>query len=203
MPDFLLEEQYDSATACGLDEAGRGPLAGPVVAACVYVPHTKKTLPFWNNVNDSKKISAQKREDLFKHIIEHCHYGIAEVSVTEIDKINILQASLLAMKRSYEQLTPAPSIALIDGNKPPLLSCKMQCVIKGDSKSLSIAAASILAKVTRDNIMKEIDQEFPCYGWYKNAGYGTKQHIKAIKTHGITDYHRKSFAPIRQYLEAA
>ncbi len=202
-PDFSLEDACDGPT-CGLDEAGRGPLAGPVVAACVYVPEENKGLSFWDHVTDSKKLTARRREALFEEIVKHCVYGIAEVSVEEIDEINILQASLLAMKRAYLMLpSPAPSFALIDGNKAPSLPCVTQTVVKGDSRSFSIAAASILAKVTRDRTMTTLDDKFPHYGWAKNAGYGTKQHRDAIQTHGITAHHRKSFAPVRNYLDAA
>lgn len=194
---FDLEQNY-AGPSCGLDEAGRGPLAGPVVAACVYVPVEKRGLGFWAEVNDSKKLTAKKRDSLFDHIREHCIYGIAEASVDEIDQMNILRASLLAMKRSFDVMGGQPEwIALVDGNQKPPLSCTIQTVIKGDSISLSIAAASILAKVTRDRVMEDLCRQYPMYGWSKNAGYGTALHLSALRDHGITAHHRKSFAPLK------
>ena len=194
---FDLETSL-ATPVCGLDEAGRGPLAGPVVAACVYVPPEKRSLDFWSQVNDSKKLSAKKRDVLFDLIREHCLCGIAESSVAEIDSMNILRASLLAMKRSFEAIHADESwIALVDGNQRPPLPCTIQTVIKGDSISFSIAAASILAKVTRDRIMNDLCAQYPMYGWSKNAGYGTALHMNALQTHGATIHHRKSFAPVR------
>lgn len=197
---FDLESQF-SGPVCGLDEAGRGPLAGPVVAACVYIPEDARKESFWARVNDSKKLSEKKRETLYDLIIAHTSYGIAESTVEEIDQINILQASLLAMSRSLDLMKAnfnvTPEIALVDGNQKPKLPCRIQTVVKGDSISLSIAAASILAKVTRDRIMGELCQKFPIYGWSQNAGYGTASHLRAISEYGITDHHRRSFAPVK------
>lgn len=186
---------------CGLDEAGRGPLAGPVVAACVYIPEEVRKEKFWGQVNDSKKLTEKKRAALYDLIVAHTHYGIAQSSVAEIDEINILQASLLAMSRSLDLMAKdfnsVPDMALVDGNRKPKLPCRIQTVVKGDGISLSIAAASILAKVTRDRIMKKLCQEFPVYGWSRNAGYGTAEHLRAINDYGVTDHHRQSFAPVR------
>lgn len=200
---FELENKFLSPV-CGLDEAGRGPLAGPVVAACVYIPEDIRKESYWSYVNDSKKLSKNKRDELFDLITKYTAYGIAQSSVEEIDQINILQASLLAMKRSLETMTSnfnlTPSVALVDGNQKPKLSCQIQTVVKGDSVSLSIAAASILAKVTRDRIMQELCAQYPLYGWSRNAGYGTAIHLAAIQAHGITTHHRKSFAPVRAAL---
>lgn len=194
---FDLEHHY-TLPVCGLDEAGRGPLAGPVVAACVFVPVEKRGLGFWDDVNDSKKLTAKKRDTLFDYIREHCFYGIAEASVDEIDQMNILRASLLAMKRSFEVMGGKGEwVALVDGNQKPPLPCTIQTVIKGDSISRSIAAASILAKVTRDRVMEDLCRQYPMYGWSKNAGYGTALHLSALREHGITAHHRKSFAPIK------
>lgn len=194
---FKLEMRY-TGLVCGLDEAGRGPLAGPVVAACVYVPPEKRTLDFWSQVNDSKKLTAKKRDMLFDLIREHCVFGIAEASVDEIDSMNILQASLLAMKRSFEAIRAGHDwVALVDGNQKPPLPCTIQTVIKGDSISLSIAAASILAKVTRDRVMHDLCALFPQYGWSNNAGYGTAVHMAALHEYGPTTHHRQSFAPVR------
>lgn len=195
---FDLENGYAPPT-CGLDEAGRGPLAGPVVAACVYVSPEVREMDFWAQVNDSKKLSAKKRDMLFDLIRAHCTYGIAECSAAEIDSMNILRASLLAMRRAFDACGGgADWVALVDGNQKPPLPCTIQTVIRGDSTSLSIAAASILAKVTRDRIMAALCTQYPMYGWSKNAGYGTKTHLEALRAHGVTEHHRKSFAPCSQ-----
>lgn len=199
-PDISFEDRFDGIV-CGLDEAGRGPLAGPVVAACVYIPAAARRESFWSQVNDSKKLSGKKRVALYDLIVSHTHYGIAEASTQEIDEINILQASLLAMSRSLDAMSSSfsinPALALVDGNRAPKLSCAVQTVVKGDSISLSIAAASILAKVTRDRIMNDLCRKFPVYGWSRNAGYGTAEHLQAINDHGVTNHHRRSFAPVR------
>ncbi len=204
-PSLDLELAH-GGLVCGLDEAGRGPLAGPVLAACVYIPPDARAESFWSQVNDSKKLSEKKRDMLFDLIITHTHYGIAEASAQEIDEINILQASLLAMTRSLDVMCSsfgvAPALALVDGNRKPKLSCAVQTVVKGDSISLSIAAASILAKVTRDRVMNDLCQKFPMYGWSRNAGYGTAEHLRAINDHGVTHHHRRSFAPVRLAVSA-
>ncbi len=204
-PSFDLELAH-GGLVCGLDEAGRGPLAGPVVAACVYIPTEARGESFWALVNDSKKLSEKKRDMLYDLIVAHTHYGIAEASTEEIDEINILQASLLAMSRSLNVMCSsfnvAPALALVDGNRKPKLSCAVQTVVKGDSISLSIAAASILAKVTRDRVMNDLCQKFPMYGWSRNAGYGTAEHLRAMNDHGVTAHHRRSFAPVRSLVSA-
>ncbi len=200
MPDFTLENTI-KGQVCGLDEVGRGPLAGPVIASCVFIED--QTLRVFEEVNDSKKLSAKKREDLYTHITRHCRYGLGECSVEEIDDINILQASLLAMERAYEDMGVICAHALIDGNKSPRLSCPTTTVIKGDTISTSIAAASIIAKVTRDRLMSELDTRYPAYGWKSNAGYGSKKHREAIFQSGVTPHHRKTFSPVRQILDAA
>lgn len=192
MPDLSIEQQYAGIIA-GVDEAGRGPWAGPVVAAAVILD--TKNIPF--GINDSKKLTDKKREVLYDVIMETSQVGIGIVGAEEIDRINILQASLLAMQQAVAELPHYPDIALIDGNKAPLLRCKTQTVVKGDAKSLSIAAASIIAKVTRDRIMRQLSLEFPAYGWERNAGYGTKIHQEALATHGITVHHRRSFGPCK------
>ncbi len=188
---------------CGIDEAGRGPLAGPVVAACVYIPPEHVKHPVWKDVNDSKQISAQKRDYLYELIVQRCAYTIAEASVEEIDTLNIHHATLLAMKRAYEGVQGQAKItlALIDGKFAPILPCQSQPVIKGDRLSLSIAAASILAKVTRDRFMTALHEQFPHYGWDRNAGYGTPDHMNGMREHGITVHHRKSFAPCRLFAQ--
>ncbi len=174
----------------GVDEAGRGPLAGPVVAAAVIFDNDF----FLKEVNDSKKLTEKAREEIFPEIINNAMaYGTGIVWQNEIDRINILQATLKAMKIAVSKLSATPDLILIDGNKTFFSEIKTQPVIKGDSKSFAIAAASIIAKVTRDRIMLEASGKFPEYGWERNKGYGTKQHIAAIKKYGITPYHRKSF----------
>ena len=199
-PDFSYEDKY-KGLVCGIDEVGRGPLAGPVVSAAVIIPFEVRKLPAFKEVTDSKKLTKPKRERLFDIIHEHCHVGVGEASVEEIDEINILQASLLSMTRAYQSLERECSHALIDGNKLPKLSCEATCLIKGDSRSLSIAAASIIAKVTRDRQMGELDGLFPGYGWGSNSGYGAKMHIEALNKLGVTPHHRKSFSPVRLILE--
>lgn len=196
-PNFSIENSCPGIV-CGIDEVGRGPLAGPVVASAVIIDREKAPTEILEQINDSKKISAKKRDYLFHKIHEFSEVAIAECSVEEIDEINILQASLKAMGKAYAKLQPKIALALIDGNKSPKIDCETKTVIKGDSISLSIAAASIIAKEYRDKLMCEIANDFPQYGWETNAGYGTKAHLAAIESHGITPHHRRSFAPIKQ-----
>jgi ribonuclease HII len=258
MPDFSLENLHGREAGtliCGVDEAGRGPLAGPVVAAAVIWP-ANITDDALTHIRDSKKMTAAQRDAAFELITSTCVYAIAEASVQEIDTINILQASMLAMRRAVEgvgdmlkggrtiplplaggvrgglatkapmskspppspEFTPAKAgasgrgaapfppqstptyfihLALIDGNRCPTLPCKAIPIIKGDDKSLSIAAASILAKVTRDRMMEKLASEYPGYGWERNMGYGTKQHMQALQELGLTPWHRTSFAPVQ------
>lgn len=175
----------------GCDEAGRGCLAGPVVAASVILPHNFKN----SLLNDSKKLTEKQREKLFPIIKkEAVCFGIGVVDWIEIDKINILNASFLAMHRAVDQLEQKPELLLIDGNRfNPYPNIKHECIIKGDGKFMSIAAASVLAKVFRDQIMQKLDLEFPVYQWKKNKGYPTKTHRNAILEHGDCKYHRKTF----------
>lgn len=194
-PSFDLERRLGGLVA-GLDEVGRGPWAGPVVAAAVILDPANTP----EGINDSKKLTARRRENLFTAIIGSAHVGIGLATVEEIDSINILQASLLAMRRALAELPFKPDHALVDGNRDPGLQISTQCVVKGDSLSFSIAAASIIAKVTRDRMMTELALLHPAYGWERNAGYGTAEHAQALKLVGITPYHRKSFAPIRESL---
>jgi ribonuclease HII len=186
---------------CGIDEVGRGPLAGPVIAACAFIPSEKINHPVWLSVNDSKKLSAQKRGYLYEIIIGQCHYKTAMCSVEEIDTLNIHHATLLAMHRAYDALMvelPPKHIALIDGKFAPRLSTpRIETVIKGDGTSLSIAAASIIAKVTRDRLMATLHETYPVYGWADNVGYGTPVHMDAIARFGISPHHRRSFVPCR------
>ncbi|GAA0199326.1 ribonuclease HII [Kangiella japonica] len=181
----------------GVDEVGRGPLAGPVVAAAVILDPNKPI----EGLADSKKLTEKRRQALSEEIMEKAlAWSICRAEVEEIDKLNILQASLLAMKRSVETLSHQPELALIDGNHCPQLDCAMEAIIKGDSKEPAISAASILAKVARDNEMVEMDEKYPGYGFAKHKGYPTKQHREAIMALGITDIHRKSYAPVQKQL---
>lgn len=194
MPDYSYE---NSATikgfkyVCGVDEAGRGPLAGPVCAAAVILPEGTVI----EGLDDSKKLSEKKRELLFDVIKDKAiAYGIAFASVEEIEELNILGATYVAMTRAVEMLSVNADYVLIDGNRfPPQIKTDGECVIKGDSKSMSIAAASILAKVTRDRLLLEYAEKYPQYGFEKHKGYGTKAHVDAIKEFGVTEIHRPSF----------
>lgn len=175
---------------CGVDEAGRGPLAGPVCAAAVILPKGK----IIEGVNDSKKLTEKKREKLYDVIIREAQaYSIAFASVEEIEKINILNAAMLAMKRAVEGLEQKADYALIDGNKKPPIEIPCEAIVKGDALSMSVAAASILAKVTRDRLMLEYAEQYPEYGFEKHKGYGTKVHNEAILKYGETPIHRPSF----------
>lgn len=178
------------ATLCGVDEAGRGPLAGPVCAAAVVLP-VDLEIP---GLNDSKKLTDKKRRELFDIITDQAiSYGIAFADHTEIDQINILQATYCAMQRAVQQLSVSPDLILVDGNRAPDFGIPAKTVVKGDSLSASIAAASILAKVTRDRLMEELDAIYPQYGFAVHKGYGTKRHYEALRTYGACDIHRMSF----------
>lgn len=175
---------------CGIDEAGRGPLAGSVYAAAVILPEDV----FIDGLNDSKKLSEKKREALFDEIIEKSEsYCIAVASAREIDELNILGATFLAMQRAVDGLAVKPDFALVDGNRLPELPCAAEAVVKGDSKSASIAAASILAKVARDRYMRELDERYPEYQFAKHKGYGTKLHYEMLAQYGMCPEHRRSF----------
>ena len=184
------------AIICGVDEAGRGPWAGPVCAAAVILD--QRDIP--EGLNDSKRISEAKREILYPLIMQTADVGVGLVSAQDIDEINILQATYLAMSRAVLALRSKPTLALIDGNRAPKLFCATQCIIGGDAKSLSIAAASIIAKVTRDRLMVELDKTFPAYGFARHKGYGTAAHHAALQRHGPCAEHRHSYAPIKTLL---
>lgn len=180
---------------CGVDEAGRGPLAGPVCAAAVILPENVEI----EGLNDSKKLSEKKREELFPVICEKAvAYCVAFASVEEIEQYNILNATMIAMSKAVKGLTITPEIAFIDGNKAPKLEIPVKTIIKGDALSASIAAASVLAKVSRDRLLYEYDEKYPQYGFAKHKGYGTAEHIEAIKKYGASEVHRMSF--IRKFL---
>lgn len=205
--DVVLPSQPDMAEeaaamaegyglVCGIDEAGRGPLAGPVVAAAVLLPPGYE-LP---GLNDSKKLTARRREALYEALMadESVQKCVAEATVEEIDRLNILRATHLAMARAAQGLQPKPDFCLIDGLPVPGFPLPSRALVKGDARSLSISAASILAKVTRDRYMTELDAQFPQYGFAKHAGYGTAAHLRAIEEYGITPHHRRSFGPVAQ-----
>ena len=201
MPDLSIERDCRGRVA-GVDEAGRGPWAGPVVAAAVILP---PDLPgnLTDGLDDSKKLSAARRESLFGALVScpGIDYGVGAASVGEIERDNILTATYTAMRRALGALKNAPDTALIDGNRlPPGLPCAARTVIKGDSLSLSIAAASIFAKVTRDRIMTSLAVRYPGYHWERNAGYGTKQHQDGLAALGVTCHHRRTYAPIAKML---
>ena len=182
---------------CGVDEAGRGPWAGPVVAAAVVLDRARVPA----GLDDSKKLSARRREALYDAIHAAARVGVGIASVAEIDALNILRANALARRRAVEALDPAPGVAVIDGNRvPPDFPCRAQALVGGDGLSLSVAAASIVAKVTRDRIMAELARAHPGYGWESNQGYGTAAHREALERLGVTPHHRRSFQPVRNIL---
>ncbi|CUH79382.1 Ribonuclease HII [Tritonibacter multivorans] len=202
-PDYTIEEAAKAKgflRIAGVDEVGRGPLAGPVTAAAVILDVCQ--IP--EGLNDSKKLTAKKRDAVEVQILEKTEWAVAHATVEEIDEHNILRASHLAMERAVAALDPAPDYLLIDGNLIPRgLDLPSEAVVKGDGKSLSIAAASILAKQARDRLMVELAQQFPGYGWEKNAGYPSKQHRDALQTLGVTPHHRRSFKPVHNMLYQA
>ena len=207
MPDFSLEESLGlstSAVIVGVDEVGRGPLAGPVTAAAVFVDRQKITLDLLTKIDDSKKISQKKHATISKQIESIAIIGIGWASSGEIDQLNILEATMLAMQRAIfslqKQIILDPDYILIDGNKVPRLDFPSKAIVRGDEKSLSIAAASIVAKSKRDAFMTSLSKLYPGYAWEKNAGYGTREHLAAIEREGITAHHRRSFKPIANYL---
>lgn len=185
----------DGVVVCGVDEVGRGPLAGPVVACAVCLPlgFDRKVT---RRLKDSKQIDREEREELAAILRERVPFGLGQADVAEIDRINILRASHLAMLRAFESVPSRPAYALVDGNQPPDLPCPVTCIIGGDAISVSIAAASIIAKVERDKIMRELAVAHPVYGWETNVGYSTRDHLSALKEHGPTPYHRRSFRPV-------
>jgi ribonuclease HII len=197
-PLFSFDKNYYDKgliSVAGIDEAGRGPLAGPVAAAAVIFPKDIE-IPF---LNDSKKLTEKKRNELFKIIKEKAlAYSVATIDNVKIDEVNILRATFMAMKQAVLNLKISPQLCLIDGNhKIPELALNQEAIVGGDAKSASIAAASILAKVTRDAIMLEYAKEFPMYGFEKHKGYGTKTHMDALKKYGVCRIHRQSFAPVK------
>jgi ribonuclease HII len=205
MPDFAIERRH-RGLVCGVDEAGRGPLAGPVVAAAVILDPRRFPRSLRDGLDDSKVLTAEQRMICYRALTRCVDRGVARIGVgaastQEVDRINILRAALLAMVRAVGVLGVCPDTALVDGNIAPPLSCTVQTVVKGDALSFSIAAASVVAKVTRDRIMRALAPRYPGYGWETNVGYATPEHGEAIRRLGITRHHRRSFEPVRLALE--
>jgi ribonuclease HII len=201
MPDFAIEWRC-RGVVCGVDEVGRGPLAGPVVAAAVILDPRRFPKTLRDELDDSKRIGAAEREECCRALARlaargHARIAIGAASVREIDAINILRAALSAMARAVAALGVCPDRALVDGNIAPPLSCPVETVIGGDHLSFSIAAASVVAKVRRDRIMRALAQRYPGYGWETNVGYPTPEHSAALRRLGLTPHHRRSFAPVR------
>jgi ribonuclease HII len=201
MPDFVFERGCPGVV-CGIDEAGRGPLAGPVVAAAVIIDRRRFRGALRRELDDSKALNREVREACYKALLGCARSGVVSMGVgaasaREIDRINILRASLLAMRRAVVALGIAPDVALVDGNVAPPLPCPVKTVVQGDALSFSIAAASVVAKVTRDRIMRVLAQRYPGYGWETNVGYSTAEHGTAIRKLGVTPHHRRSFEPVR------
>jgi ribonuclease HII len=201
MPDFAIERQY-KGLVCGIDEVGRGPLAGPVVAAAVILDPRRFPKMLRAELNDSKMLTREQRESCHRALWRcadrgGARIGIGAASAPEIDRLNILRAALLAMARAVDVLGVRPDVALVDGCIAPPITAAVQTVVKGDSLSFSIAAASVVAKVTRDRIMRGLAPRYPGYGWGTNVGYATREHGEAIRRLGITRHHRLSFAPVR------
>src|SRR6056297_2565958 len=199
-PDLLHEAAARAAGSCrvaGVDEVGRGPIAGPVTAAAVILD--ERCIPF--GLNDSKKLGAKRREILCEALFASAQVSVAHASVAEIDSLNILRAAHLAMERAIARLDPAPDMALIDGNVVPRgLTLPARAIVRGDAASLSIAAASIVAKTCRDRLMRDLAQQFPGYVWERNAGYPSKAHREALLNLGVTPHHRRSFKPVHNIL---
>ncbi|MCV2881987.1 ribonuclease HII [Actibacterium sp. XHP0104] len=202
-PDFTFEQTALARGAryvVGVDEVGRGPLAGPVTAAAVRLRPDR--IP--QGLNDSKALSAKRREALYDELMQVADVSVAHASVEEIDEINILQAAHLAMCRAVAGLPQLPDLALVDGNRLPKdLPCAGEAIVKGDARSVSIAAASIVAKTVRDRLMVDLAQQHPGYGWENNAGYGSKAHLEALQNLGVTPHHRRCFKPVHNILYQA
>jgi ribonuclease HII len=196
MPNFAFESRWEGLV-CGIDEVGRGPLAGPVFAAAVVLDRQRLPRSLRRGIDDSKKLDRETREEYAAALRRVAIFGLGAASVTEIDRINILQASLLAMRRALSALPIKPAVALVDGNRAPRLPCQVETIVGGDGLSLSIAAASILAKVARDALMQRLAERYDGYGWHTNMGYATEEHRAAIVARGLTPHHRLSFRPSR------
>lgn len=198
-PDLTIERRYQGSV-CGVDEVGRGPLAGPVIACAVVLPAGIELTALGREIDDSKKLTARQRRVLASEIRAEAMVAIGHATVEEIDTLNILRASGLAMARAVAKLPVVPDHALVDGNRVPDLPCPGTAVVGGDGRSLSIAAASIIAKHCRDRLMARFARRYPGYGWERNAGYGTAEHRAALRTLGVTPLHRRTFAPVSEIL---
>ncbi len=207
MPTFRYEKRCAEAGAvliAGIDEVGRGPLAGPVVAAVAVIDRTVARRGLLRLIDNSKKLTLEEREEAYAAIVNSgaVRYAVGEASVEEIDAVNILQATFLAMRRALQAMAEQPDLVLIDGDRvPPELGCRAETIVGGDARSYSIAAASIVAKVTRDRYMRSLAASFPGYGWETNVGYRSPVHLAALNRLGATVHHRRSFAPVRMVLE--
>ena len=199
MPDFALEREAGGIVA-GIDEAGRGPWAGPVVAAAAILDPARLPRRLARTIDDSKKLTPAQRVAILAELRPVARIAVAAASVEEIDRVNILQATFLAMSRAVAALGVVPDLVLVDGNRLPALPCRARAVIDGDALCLSIAAASIAAKVTRDALMARLALRYPGFGWERNAGYGTAEHAGAIQALGVTRHHRRTWAPIAKAL---
>lgn len=202
LPSFRLEEELGapSILVAGIDEVGRGPFAGPVVAAAVIVDPANLPRALKRRINDSKQVPEPVREEIYEAVQGRIDFAIGQASVTEIDTLNIYHASFLAMQRATAALPRAPQFAIVDGNRAPELPCQTKPVVGGDALCLSVALASIMAKVTRDRLMRELDARYPGYGWSTNAGYGTEEHRAALLHLGVTPEHRTSFRFVSEVL---
>ena len=210
MPHYIYESRLLKSLdgpgphhVCGVDEAGRGPLAGPVVAAVAVIDRTAAKRKLLKLIDDSKKLELEDREAAYEAMIASglVRYAVAEATVEEIDRVNILQATFLAMRRALQALADQPEVVLIDGNQvPPRLGCRAETIVGGDARSYSIAAASIFAKVTRDRYMAKLAETWPGYGWETNRGYGSEEHLLALQCLGPTPHHRMSFSPLNRLL---
>jgi ribonuclease HII len=202
MPSFRFELRCEGRVA-GIDEAGRGPLAGPVYAAAAVIDRSRAARKLLRMIDDSKKLTLEQREEAYEAMIASgvVQFAVAEASVEEIDKVNILQATYLAMRRAVLALVEQPEVVLVDGNRaPPQLGCRAETIVGGDAHSYSIAAASIFAKVTRDRYMHALAVTYPGYGWETNRGYGSQEHLEALSLLGPTRHHRRSFAPVTRLI---
>ena len=207
MPSFRHEKRCTEAGAvriAGIDEVGRGPLAGPVVAAVAVIDRAVAKRKLLRLIDDSKKLTLEQREEAYAAMVDSgiVRYAVGEASAEEIDAVNILQATFLAMRRALQGLAEQPDLVLIDGNRvPPELGCRAETIVGGDARSYSIAAASIIAKVTRDRYMRGLAASFPGYGWETNVGYRSPDHLAALNRLGPTAHHRRTFAPVLRLLE--
>jgi len=196
VPDLSFELSLGVPRVAGIDEAGRGPWAGPVVAAAVVLDPARLSPEMLGGLDDSKKLAKPVRQLMYDMVTASAVTAVGIAGVEEIDRLNVLEATMLAMRRAFDALSLPVPCAIVDGNRAPELGCRTYCLVGGDGSSLSIAAASVVAKVTRDRIMAGLASEYPGYGWEHNAGYGTREHADALSRLGVTPHHRRSFAPV-------